>query len=130
MLLGRPDTAVVEVGLQRRKERLSHRVIPNRPGASGSIAVKYVSGLKPDGYHIGFTPVALAMFTHLGYDVAPDSVELLAEIMNQPGTIAVPMDSPYKTLKDLMGAAKTKKITVANSGAGSSWEAATKLLGR
>jgi tripartite-type tricarboxylate transporter receptor subunit TctC len=105
-------------------------IVENRPGASGSVAVKYVSGLKPDGYHIGFTPVELAMFDHLGYDVPPDSVELLAEIMNQPGTIAVPADSPYKDLKSLMEAAKTKKITVSNSGAGSSWEAATKILGQ
>jgi tripartite-type tricarboxylate transporter receptor subunit TctC len=105
-------------------------IVENRPGASGSLAVKYVSGLDPDGYHIGFTPVELAMFDHLGYDVAPDSVELLGEIMNQPGTIAVPASSPYKDLKSLMAAAKDKKITVSNSGAGSSWEAATKLLGQ
>ena len=127
---GGSDLASRTIAKVLEKELGVSIVVENRPGASGSLAVKYVSSLDPDGYHIGFTPVELAMFTHLGYDVPPDSVELLSEIMNQPGTIAVPTDSPYKTLKDLMEAAKTKKITVSNSGAGSSWEAATKLLGQ
>ena len=127
---GGSDLASRTIAKVLEKELGVSIVVENRPGASGSLAVKYVSGLKPDGYHIGFTPVELAMFDHLGYDVPPDSVELLAQIMNQPGTIAVPADSPYKDLKSLMNAAKDKKITVSNSGAGSSWEAATKLLGQ
>jgi tripartite-type tricarboxylate transporter receptor subunit TctC len=126
---GGSDLASRTIAKVLEKELGVSIIVENRPGASGSLAVKYVSGLKPDGYHLGFTPVELAMFDHLGYDVAPDSVQLLGQIMNQPGTIAVPKDSPYKDLKSLMEAAKTKKITVANSGAGSSWEAATKLLG-
>lgn len=127
---GGSDLASRTIAKVLEKELGVSIVVENRPGASGSLAVKYVSGLKPDGYHIGFTPVELAMFDHLGYDVPPDSVELLGEIMNQPGTIAVSADSPYKSLQDLMTAAKTKKITVSNSGAGSSWEAATKILGQ
>lgn len=127
---GGSDTASRTIAKVLEKELGVSIIVENRPGASGSLAVKYVSGLEPDGYSIGFTPVELAMFDHLGYEVSPDSVELLAQIMIQPGTIAVPTNSPYKTLKDLMGAAKTKKITVANSGAASSWAAATKILGQ
>lgn len=104
-------------------------VVENRPGASGSTAIKYVAGQDPDGYHIGFVPVEIAMFDHLGLKVPPSSIDYLGEIMIQPGTIAVPVDSPYKTLTELMAAAKTKQLTVANSGAGSAWEVATKLLG-
>lgn len=125
---GGSDLASRTIAKVLEKELGVSIVVENRPGASGSLAVKYVSGLEPDGYHIGFTPVELAMFDHLGFDVSPDSVELLGEIMNQPGTIAVPTDSPYKDLKSLIDAAKTQKITVSNSGAGSSWEAATKIL--
>lgn len=127
---GGSDLASRTIAKVLEKELGTSIIVENRPGASGSLAVKYVAGLKPDGYHIGFTPVELAMFDHLGYDVSPDDVQLLGEIMNQPGTIAVPVDSPYKDLKSLVEAAKTKKITVSNSGAGSSWEAATKLLGK
>lgn len=127
---GGSDLASRTIAKVMEKELGQSIIVENRPGAAGSLAVKYVSGLKPDGYHIGFTPVELAMFDHLGYDVPPDSVQLLGQIMNQPGTIAVPTDSPYQDLKSLMEAAKTTKITVSNSGAGSSWEAATKLLGQ
>jgi len=127
---GGSDLASRTIAKVLEKELGVSIVVENRPGASGSVAIKYVSGLKPDGYHIGFTPVELAMFDHMGFKVPPNSVELLSEIMNQPGTIAVPADSPYKDLKSLMDAAKTKKITVSNSGAGSSWEAATKMLGQ
>jgi len=127
---GGSDLAARTIAKVLEKELGVSIIVENRPGASGSVAVKYVSGLKPDGYHIGFAPVELAMFDHLGFNVPPDSVELLAEIMNQPGTIAVPADSPYKDLKSLMEAAKTKKITVSNSGAGSVWAAETKLLGQ
>lgn len=127
---GGSDLASRTIAKVMEKELGRSIVVENRPGASGSLAVKYVSGLKADGYHIGFTPVELAMFDHLGYDVPPDSVQLLGQIMNQPGTIAVPAASPYRDLKSLMEAAKSTKITVSNSGAGSSWEAATKLLGQ
>lgn len=127
---GGSDIAARTIAKVLEKDLGTSIIVENRPGASGSLAVKYVAGLKPDGYHIGFTPVELAMFDHLGYDVAPGDVQLLGEIMNQPGTIAVPANSPYKDLKSLVEAAKTKKITVSNSGAGSSWEAATKILGK
>lgn len=127
---GGSDLASRTIGKVLEKDLGVSVVVENRPGASGSIAIKYVGGQKPDGYHIGFVPVEIAMFKHLGIDVPPDSIEFLGEIMTQPGTIAVPTDSPYKTLKDLMEAAKTKKLTVSNSGAGSSWEAATKLLAK
>lgn len=127
---GGSDLASRAIAKVMEKELGQSIVVENRPGASGSTAIKYVAGEKPDGYHIGFVPVEIAMFKHLGIDVSPDSINFLGEIMTQPGTIAVPTSSPYKTLKQFMTAAKTKKLTVANSGAGSSWEAATKLLGK
>lgn len=127
---GGSDLASRSIAKVLEKELGRSFVVENRPGASGSIAVKYVSHQKPDGYHIGFCPVELAMFDYMGYGIKPDSVELLGQIMNQPATIAVPTNSPYKDLKGLMNAAKTTKITVANSGAGSSWEACTKMLGQ
>ena len=127
---GGSDAASRAIAAVLEEELGTSIIVENRPGASGSIAVEYVSEQEPDGYHIGFTPVELAMFDHLGFDVAPDSVELLGMIMNQPGTIAVPTDSPYETLEEFMEAAKTETLTVSNSGAGSSWEAATKLLGQ
>lgn len=106
-------------------------VVENRPGAAGSIAMKYVAGSKPDGYTIAYLPVEVSMLGHLGYPVKPESFTLLGQVVNAPAVITVPKDSPYRKLDDLIAAAKKKPgtITVANSGPGSIWEAATNLLG-
>lgn len=103
-------------------------IVENRPGASGSTAMQYVAGSNPDGYTIGFVPVEIAMLEHLGFDVQPDDYDFLGQIMFSPGVIAVPADSPYDTLEDLIDASKKEAITVSNSGAGSVWEAATIAL--
>lgn len=103
-------------------------IVENRPGASGSTAMQYVAGSNTDGYTIGFVPVEIAMLEHLGFDVQPDDYDFLGQIMFSPGVIAVPADSPYETLDDLVEASKKKAITVSNSGAGSVWEAATIAL--
>lgn len=100
-------------------------VVENRPGASGSTAMQYVAGQEADGYTIGFAPVEVAMLEHLGFDVLPENYDFLGQIMFSPGVIAVPADSPYETLDDLVEASKDEAVTVANAGAGSIWEAAT-----
>jgi tripartite-type tricarboxylate transporter receptor subunit TctC len=100
-------------------------VVENRPGASGSTAMQYVASQEADGYTIGFAPVEVAMLEHLGFDVLPENYDFLGQIMFSPGVIAVPADSPYDSLEDLVEASQDAPITVANAGAGSIWEAAT-----
>lgn len=99
-------------------------VVENRPGAAGSTAMQYIAEADPDGYTIGFTPVEMAMLGHLGYDVDPADYSFLGQIMNAPGVLTVPADSPYETLEDFVAAAKDKPMSISNSGAGSIWEAA------
>lgn len=100
-------------------------VVENRPGASGTVAFEYVRGQEPDGYTIGFAPVEIAMVQYLGFDITPDEFDFLGQIMFSPGVIAVPASSEIQTLDDLIEASKARPLTVANSGAGSIWEAAT-----
>jgi tripartite-type tricarboxylate transporter receptor subunit TctC len=99
-------------------------VVENRPGASGSTAMQYVAGQKPDGYTIGFVPVEIAMLQHLDFDVDPADFDFLGQIMLGPGVLSVPADSPYQDFDAFVEAAKSKTMSVANSGAGSIWEAA------
>jgi len=99
-------------------------VVENRPGASGSTAMQYVADQEPDGYTIGFVPVEVAMLKHLNFDVDPADYDFLGQIMLGPGVLAVPVDSPYRTLEEFVTAAKTQPMAVGNSGAGSIWEAA------
>lgn len=102
-------------------------VIPeNMPGASGAIAMEYVAEQPADGTVIGFGPVEIAMLnTTQGADVLPENYTFIGQIMLAPGVISVSADSEYETLQDLVDAATAGEIPVANSGAGSIWEAAT-----
>ncbi|WP_043498884.1 tripartite tricarboxylate transporter substrate binding protein [Georgenia sp. SUBG003] len=99
-------------------------IVENRPGASGSTAMQYVAEQEPDGYTIGFVPVEISMLGHQNFDVDPANYDFLGQIMLAPGVLSVPVDSPYETLEDFIEAAKSEELSVANSGAGSIWEAA------
>ncbi|MGO3649081.1 MAG: tripartite tricarboxylate transporter substrate binding protein [Agrococcus casei] len=106
--------------------QLGVSVIPeNMPGASGAIAMEYVGEQAADGYTIGFAPVEVAMLnTTQNANVLPENYTFIGQIMLAPGVITVAADSPYETLEDLIAAGKDEALTVANSGAGSIWEAA------
>ncbi|WP_293697018.1 tripartite tricarboxylate transporter substrate binding protein [uncultured Agrococcus sp.] len=108
------------------ENELGVSVIPeNMPGASGAIAMEYVGDQDPDGYTIGFAPVEVAMLnTTQNANVLPENYTFIGQIMLAPGVISVGADSPYETLEDLIAAGQEGSVTVANSGAGSIWEAA------
>lgn len=107
-------------------------VIPeNMPGAAGALAMEYVGNQKADGYVIGFAPVEIAMLnTTQGAAVLPEEYDLLGQIMLAPGVVAVGADSGIDSLEALVEKAQAGAVTVANSGAGSIWEAATLGLGK
>lgn len=106
-------------------------VIPeNMPGAAGALAMEYVGAQDADGYVIGFAPVEIAMLnTTQSANVLPDDFDLLGQIMLAPGVVTVGANSGIETLEDLVAQVKSGAVTVANSGAGSIWEAATLGLG-
>ncbi|WP_104088659.1 tripartite tricarboxylate transporter substrate binding protein [Cryobacterium sp. N19] len=99
-------------------------IVENRPGASGSTAMQYMADADPDGYTIGFVPVEISMLGHQGFDIDPANYDFLGQIMLAPGVISVPNDSPFETLDDLVEAAQSGAVNMANSGPGSIWEAA------
>lgn len=107
-------------------------VIPeNMPGAAGALAMEYVGNQKADGYVIGFAPVEIAMLnTTQGAAVLPEEYDLLGQIMLAPGVVTVGADSGIDSLEALVEKAQAGAVTVANSGAGSIWEAATLGLGK
>lgn len=106
-------------------------IIPeNMPGAAGALAMEYVGAQDPDGYVIGFAPVEIAMLnTTQSANVLPEDFDLLGQIMLAPGVITVGANSGIESLEDLVAQAGSGAVTVANSGAGSIWEAATIGLG-
>ena len=97
-------------------------VVVNKPGANGAISYTELSQAKPDGYTIGninapsiiahyLDPARKAVYTK-------KSFQLLALHVTDPGLIAVKADSPFKSVKDVIDAAKAapKKVTLSTAG--------------
>jgi len=98
-------------------------VIENRPGAGGTIAATAVAKSEPDGYtvlvHSGSHAVNPAIYTNLQYDTVKDFTNV-AGLGSVPNIIIAPQGR-YKTLKDLVAAAKAKpnQLNFASAGIGS-----------
>jgi tripartite-type tricarboxylate transporter receptor subunit TctC len=97
-------------------------IVFNRPGAGGAIGYRYVAGQKPDGYSLVWNSNSISTTYHSG--LLPfnyEAFEAVARALIESPVIAVRGDSKWKTLADLVAAAKSqpKGITVGNSGVGS-----------
>ena len=96
--------------------------VENRAGASGMIGAKALASAKPDGYTIGQIPISVTRFSQLGTLAADPRKDFtyIARTSGQTFGIAVAAQSPYKTLQDLVAAAKAKPgtITYAHAGVG------------
>ncbi len=86
-------------------------VIENRAGAGGSIGSNVVATAAPDGYTLlvnsSAHAVNPAIFAKLPYDTLKDFIDV-APLTVQPNVLVVNSTSPYKTLMDLVNAAKAK----------------------
>jgi tripartite-type tricarboxylate transporter receptor subunit TctC len=104
------------------KELGTSVMVVNKPGASGQIAYTALAQSKPDGYTIVNTNFPSSIITYLDPGrkavYTRKSFEILALHVIDPGLFAVKADSPYKTLKDLIEAAKAspKKIKISTTG--------------
>jgi tripartite-type tricarboxylate transporter receptor subunit TctC len=98
-------------------------VVENRVGAGGTIGVGSVAKADPDGYtllvHSTTHVVTASTYSNPGYDTRRDFAAITA-LANLPNVLVVPANK-YKTLKDLVDAAKAKpgEMNFASGGAGS-----------
>ncbi len=101
-------------------------VIENKPGAGGSTGSDFTAKAAPDGYTIqGGTisshAINVSLYSKLPYDPIKN-FQPITMIGFMPNVLVVRADSPYKTLQDVIAAAKAKpgSINYASSGNGTS----------
>ena len=97
-------------------------VIINKPGAGGEIGWTELANAKPDGYTIGMvnppTILLLPYQRKVGYKNS--DFKYIINIVEDPGTLCVSTDSPYKNIDDFIKAAEENPgiLTIANAGVG------------
>jgi putative tricarboxylic transport membrane protein len=92
--------------------------VQNRPGGNGAAAAAAISEKKDDPHTIGLiTSVWIAgPLTTSEAKVTVHDLKPIAQLMLEPAVFAVRADSPYKTLKDFIEAAKAKPGALKQSG--------------
>jgi len=103
-----------------RKERLLPQpvLVVNRVGGSGVVAFNYFQTRRGDPYYmLSVTGTMLALAYRPDTNIGLDRYTPLALFAIDPQTIMVPFDSPYKSVKDLLEAARREpgSLVVANS---------------
>ena len=99
-------------------------VVENKPGAGGNVALDTTAKAAPDGYtlvmaqtdNVVLNPL---LYSKLTYDPVKDLVPV-GLVASGPAVLVVRADSPYKTLADVVAAAKAKpgQLTFASPGLG------------
>jgi tripartite-type tricarboxylate transporter receptor subunit TctC len=93
-----------------------------KPGAGGSVGASFVGKSRADGYTLfgcSAGPVIVGPLTKEGLDYTLDSFAPLCNYIRAPVGVAVKAESPIKTAKDLVEAAKASpgKLTYSTAGA-------------
>jgi len=99
-------------------------VVDNRPGAGGNIGLDLVAKAKPDGTTFGMAQTSNlainpALYAKMPYDPLK-AFAPVALVASQPMVVVVGANAPYKTLAQLIDAAKAKPggVTMASAGSG------------
>ena len=130
---GSNDTFARAIGKKLSEVLGQPVVVDNKPAGGGVLANAFVAKAPPDGYNLvvlssTFTTGA-AIRNNLQYD-AIKSFKPVAMLGKGPLLVTVPNESPYKTIGDLVAAAKANpgKLNYGTSGAGSINHFATELF--
>ncbi len=102
-------------------------LVENKPGAGGNIGMAYVARAKADGYTLGLGTIGTQtinqfLYSNMTFDPERDLVPI-ALVSTTPNVIAVSAKSPYRTVADVIQAARQsrdRKLTYASPGVGSS----------
>jgi tripartite-type tricarboxylate transporter receptor subunit TctC len=134
-----PPGGAVDVVTRRMATKLQEQTgqtffVENKAGATGTIGISQVVQSAPDGHTLVANDTTFALLPHifkkLPFDHEKD-LQPLGAFMFAPMAVVVRNESPFKTLDDLLGAAKSEpnKITYGTGGAGTMPHFASEALG-
>jgi tripartite-type tricarboxylate transporter receptor subunit TctC len=109
-------------------------VIDNKGGAGGSVGSEIAARAAPDGYTllggtISSHAINVSLYPKIGYDPIK-SFAPVTLIGTNPVVLVVNANSPYKSLKDVLAASRTRNggLSSASAGTGTSQHLALELL--
>ncbi|MYN11790.1 tripartite tricarboxylate transporter substrate binding protein [Pusillimonas sp. TS35] len=108
-------------------------IVENKPGAGTTIGSEEVARSKPDGYTLLMATFAHAINPSLRTNLPYDTNKAFAPVIlvgHSPSVLVVRPDSPFKSVRDLLDAAKKAPgtVTYASQGVGTSAHLAGELL--
>ena len=119
---GGTDVLARVVAEAAKKHSIQPITVLNKPGATGGIGLSEVAAAKPDGYKIAMVTVEMAIIPHMGISkFSPENdFTPLVRLNADPVVLTVSADSPWKTIEDLVDAAKKSKdpLKFGNAGTG------------
>ena len=86
-------------------------IVENKPGAGGTLGMGEMQRAKPDGYRLTMVPVSVFRQPYVqkvSYDLIND-LSYIASFTAYDFILAVAPDSPFKTVQDVVNAAKADK---------------------
>jgi tripartite-type tricarboxylate transporter receptor subunit TctC len=124
---GGSTDAIARVLAQKLPEKLGGTwIIDNKPGATGTIGAAFVKRAAPDGYtlfvsSLGPFVIAPHLIKGVQYDALKD-FDPITIAVQAPNVLVVPVNSPDKTVADMLAHLKKTpgKVSFASSGNGSS----------
>ncbi|MDR1903373.1 MAG: tripartite tricarboxylate transporter substrate binding protein [Treponema sp.] len=93
----------------------------NQTGGSGGVAAGTVWNAERNGLHLFGVSETVFSQRSLGVFDQPPTAWDLMPILNTVAVLSVAPNSPYKTIEDLIAAAKTKRINMASGTIGAVW---------
>ena len=130
---GNADTIARVVSAEMSKGLGQPFVVEAQTGAGGTIAAATVARARPDGYTLllatGGHAVAGALYNKLNYQTVSD-FQMISTVTFFPFLLVVRADSPYRSLAELLAAARAdaRSVSYGSAGIGSTHDLAGELL--
>ncbi|MEQ6309740.1 tripartite tricarboxylate transporter substrate binding protein [Delftia acidovorans] len=108
-------------------------IVDNKPGASGNIGMEFVGRAAADGYTIAmgsFGPLAVNPWIYPKLNFDPKTFVPIILLEKSPLVLVTPADKPYRSVADVVTAAKDRpgQLNIANAGPGGAHHLSAELF--